>query len=56
MNILDGKNLFVCLQMPSTVNEMETHGFPKSREEHSALYPTVNVLFHNGKLQKWPAA
>ncbi|KAK7100158.1 protein FAM91A1-like [Littorina saxatilis] len=40
-------------QVASTVTEVETHGLPQSKEEHCTLYPTVNVLFSNGKLQKW---
>lgn len=40
-------------QVASSVSEMESHGFPHSREEHSTLYPTCNVLFNKGKLEKW---
>ncbi|XP_076462522.1 protein FAM91A1-like [Babylonia areolata] len=40
-------------QVTSAVTDVETHGLPHSTEEHCTLYPTVNVLFSDGKLHKW---
>ncbi|KAK7508153.1 hypothetical protein BaRGS_00000392 [Batillaria attramentaria] len=40
-------------QVASAVNELESHGVPQSRDEHCTLYPTENIIFSNGKLQKW---
>ncbi|XP_041359980.1 protein FAM91A1-like [Gigantopelta aegis] len=40
-------------QNPSVMTEIESSGIPQDKEEHSAIYPTQNLIFQDGVLQKW---
>ncbi|XP_067677224.1 protein FAM91A1-like [Haliotis asinina] len=40
-------------QNPSVISEIESSGVPEDKEEHSAIYPTQNILFCDGLLSRW---
>ncbi|KAK6188765.1 hypothetical protein SNE40_004877 [Patella caerulea] len=40
-------------QDDSVINELENSGVPQDKEEHSSLYPTINLLFTDGSIQHW---
>ena len=41
-------------QVPSTASDVALRGVPLNHDEHCSIHPTVNILFHDAKLQKWP--